>query len=114
MSVVSSDYTEDNLALILAGSETISAENLMDSFKYLAKLVANLGKRTLGESGNHQTLIQQLQKKFQEIEGAAERAVQNACPREIAEHIKDMRRDQSKRASWRISRWKAIQAERTT
>ena len=85
MAVLSSDYTEDNLALILAGADTISAEPIMGSFKYVAKLVANIGKRSLEYPGNHQTLIQQLQQQFQEVEGAADRAVQDACLREIAD-----------------------------
>ena len=92
MAIVSSDYSEDNLTEVLAGAENITGANLLDSFKYLAKLVANIGKKTLEESGNHQVLIQQLQVKFQEMEGAADRAVQNACLREIAESIKDMKR----------------------
>ena len=87
MAIVSSDYSEDNLAEVLAGADNITGANMLDSFKYLAKLVANIGKKTLEESGNHQVLIQQLQVKFQEMEGAADRAVQNACLREIAESI---------------------------
>ena len=92
MAIVSSDYSEDNLAEILVGAESITSASILDSFKYLAKLVANIGKRTLEESGNHQVLRQQLQAKFQDMEGAAARAVQNTCLREIAESIKDMKR----------------------
>lgn len=65
MTVVSSDYSEDNLAQILVGAEGITSTNILDSFKYLAKLVANIGKMMLEDSGNHQVLIQQLQAKAQ-------------------------------------------------
>ena len=115
MAVVSSDYSEDNLAQILVGAEGITSADLLDSFKYLAKCVANIGKRTLEASGNHQVLIQQLQAQFQEMEGAADRAVHNTCLREIAEGIKYMRRGpiQKGRHGVQISR-RHPKAERTT
>lgn len=47
MAVVFPDHKEDNLAQILARAVGITSTNILDSFKYTAKLASNIGQRTL-------------------------------------------------------------------
>lgn len=97
MVVVSSYYNEDNLAQVLAGAEGITSAIILGASKYLAKLVANIGRVGLESTGNHEVFIQQLQAQTQDMAGAAERAAQPAYVKDTAGSITRMGRAPTKK-----------------